>query len=267
MAPIRVLVHGALGKMGEAAINAVCVDDELELVGAVDVRADQPQLDVRTTKSTVPFSSNLESLASTIKADVMVDFTQRDATMPAIRIAAKRKINIVIGTSGLSETEMVEIKSLCEENQIGAAVVPNFSLGAVLMMYLSKIAARYFDYAEIVEMHHEQKLDSPSGTAIATARGMVESHGKPFVYPATEKESITGGRGAAYEGIALHSMRSPGFMAHQEVILGGPGQTLKIRHDQINRDAFGPGITLAIKDVVKSKGLTFGLERLLGLQE
>ncbi len=267
MSTVKILVHGALGKMGQTVINAIYQDPELKLVGAVDVKADREQLELPDRTGIIPLSNDLGTMLASCHPDVMVDFTQRDATMPAARLAISQGVNLVIGTTGLSEAELEEIDTLSRRHKTGAVVAPNFSLGAVVMMHLAKIAGKYFDYAEIIEMHHEQKLDSPSGTAIATAKGMVESRGKAFTYPKTQKESLKGARGAEYEGVALHSVRSPGYMAHQEVILGGPGQTLKIRHDQISREAFGPGVTLAIKEVVKSKGLTFGLNKLLGLQE
>ncbi len=267
MTKLNILVHGALGKMGQTVVKTVCQHPEFNLIGAVDVKANNGQLELPDGLGKVPLSDNLQSVLEDSKPDVMVDFTQHDSTMPAVRLAAKQGINLVIGTTGLSQEELDEIDTLSRNHNTGAIVASNFSLGAVMMMHLAKIASRHFEYAEIIEMHHEQKLDSPSGTSITTARGMVESKGKAFTYPVTQKESIQGGRGAHYEGIALHSVRSPGYMAHQEVILGGPGETLRIRHDQINRDAFGPGIALAIQEVVKSKGLTFGLDRILDLQE
>lgn len=268
MTGTKILVHGALGKMGQAVIKTVYYHPEFSLVGAVDAKADREQLDLPDRSGVIPLSRNLETILSTVHPDVMVDFTQHDATMPAARLAVKHGINLVVGTTGISQDELEEIDRLARENTVGAIVASNFSLGAVMMMHLAKIAGKFFDYAEIIEMHHEQKLDSPSGTSLATARGMIQAReGKAFTYPVTEKESIKGGRGAQFEGIAVHSVRSPGYMAHQEVILGSPGETLKIRHDQISRDAFGPGIALAIKEVVKSKGLTFGLDRILELQE
>lgn len=267
MDPIKVLVHGAMGRMGQAVVCAVCADPDLRLVAAVDVKADRDRLQLPVGSGDIPLGTDLESLLQTSRPDVVVDFTLHEAAMSAARIAAKHHTNLVIGTTGFSEADLEEIAVLCSQHEVGAVVAPNFSLGAVLMMHLSKIAGKFFDYAEIIEMHHEQKLDSPSGTAIATARGMVEARGRGFDYPVTQKEPLKGARGAQFEGVALHSVRSPGYMAHQEVIVGGPGQTLRIRHDQISRDAFGPGITMAIKEVVKSKGLTFGLDRLLGLQE
>ncbi|MDY6911735.1 MAG: 4-hydroxy-tetrahydrodipicolinate reductase [Chloroflexota bacterium] len=267
MEPIRVLAHGALGRMGQAVIATVCSDPELKLVGAVDAKADSEWLQFPDGSGKVPLSSDLELLLESCTPTVVVDFTQHAATMPAVRLATAHHINMVIGTTGLSEDYLGEIERLCQQNGVGAVVAANFSLGAIVMMHLSKIAAKFFDYAEIIEMHHEKKLDAPSGTSIATAKGMVETRGKGFIYPETQKESLTGARGAQFEGIALHSVRSPGYMAHQEVILGTLGQTLRIRHDQINREGYGPGITLAIKEVIELKGLIFGLDKLMGLEE
>ena len=182
-----------------------------------------------------------------------------------MRLATSHHTSLVIGTSGLSEADLEEIEKLSLEHGVGAIVAPNFSLGAILMIHLSRIAARFFDYAEIIEMHHDKKIDAPSGTAIATAKRMIEARGGPFTYPSTQKDTIPGGRGAELGEIAIHSVRSPGFMAHQEVILGGVGQNLRIQHDQFDREAFMPGVLLAIKKVVKCRGLTFGLEKILEL--
>jgi 4-hydroxy-tetrahydrodipicolinate reductase len=195
----------------------------------------------------------------------MVDFTNAEAAMPAVRVAVKCGVAIVIGTTGLSTEDQNEIRDLCQKKRIGAVVAPNFTIAAVVMMHLAKIAARFFDYAEIIEMHHEQKLDAPSGTALATARDMVQARGKDFVHGSAKKESIIGSRGGEFRGVALHSVRMPGLLAHQEVILGAPGQTLKIRLDQINREAFMPGVTLAIKKAAELKEAVFGLDKLLGL--
>ncbi|MBT9149493.1 MAG: 4-hydroxy-tetrahydrodipicolinate reductase [Dehalococcoidia bacterium] len=265
MQPVRVLVHGALGRMGQQVLDAVCRDPDLKPVAAVDSRANRDSLQLPDGSGEVPLSADLQSLLQISTPDVMVDFTQHAATMPAARLAARQHTSLVIGTTGLSEADLDEIDKLSRRHGVGAIVAPNFSLGAVLMIHLAKIAARFFDYAEIIEMHHEQKIDAPSGTAITTAKGMIEARGRHFTYPATQKETIPGGRGAELGGIAIHSVRSPGFMAHQEVILGGVGQTLRIRHDQIDRAAFMPGVLLAIKKVVISRGLIFGLDKLLDL--
>ena len=263
MSPIKVLVHGALGRMGSEVAAAVSEDPELELVGGVDVRAKDTVL--RLPQGQFPLSDKLASLLEQAHPDVLVDFTRYDATLPAARLAASHKVNLVIGTTGLSTTDLQELEELCRRYEIGAVVAPNFSLGAVLMMHLARVAARFFNWAEIIEAHHEEKLDAPSGTAIATARAMVESRGRGFSRTPTERENLPGSRGAEFEGLTLHSVRLPGLMAHQEVILGAPGQTLTIRHDQISRKGYMPGVLQAIKQVASSKGLVLGLERILGL--
>ena len=169
----------------------------------------------------------------------------------------------------LADHEIMKIKSLklektAETANICVMIAPNFALGAVLMMHLAKIAGKYLDHAEIVELHHDRKVDSPSGTAMTTARSMVESRCKPFLPPAVVGES-TDGRGLSVQGINIHSVRLPGLMAHQEVILGTAGQILSIRHDTINRECYMPGVLVAIKEVVKRKGYIYGLDKVLGL--
>lgn len=265
MQRIRVVIHGAAGRMGREVLSALCWDPELEAVGAVDLKADRDYLSLPDGSGEIPFSSNLEEILVPARPDVLVDFTIREAAMPAARLAAKQGVNLVIGTTGLSPSDVEEIEKLCREGGVGAVVAPNFSLGAVLMIHLAKLAARYFDYAEIIEKHHEAKADAPSGTALATARAMAESRGKPFNYPELKKESLSGTRGGQIEGVSVHSVRLPGLLAHQEVILGAPGQTLTIRHDSISRESFMPGVIMAIKRVVQAKGLIYGLETLLGL--
>jgi 4-hydroxy-tetrahydrodipicolinate reductase len=199
--------------------------------------------------------------------DVMVDFSIAKASMPAIRTAAKNNVNLVIGTTGFTAPELDEMKMLAEANEIGIVAAPNFALGAVLMMHLAKIAGQFMDHAEIIELHHDKKLDAPSGTALLTARAMAEARGKPFLQPAVQDTKLAPpvSRGQGVEAIHIHSVRLPGLMAHQEVIFGAAGQTLSIRHDTINRECYMPGVILAIKAVVKQKGFTYGLDKLLGL--
>ena len=263
---IKVIVHGAAGRMGREVLQALCSDAELEAAGAVDLKADRERLLLPDGSGEIPYSSDLETILSQTSPDVMVDFTIREATMPAVRLAAKHGVNLVIGTTGLSSEDIDEIERLSQQGDVGAVVAPNFSLGAVLMIHLAKLAARHFDYAEVIEKHHEGKADAPSGTALATAQAMVAARGKPFRYPPLEKESLAGTRGGQVEGVSVHSVRLPGFLAHQEVILGALGQTLTISHDSISRESFMPGVVMAVKHVVKKKGLVSGLETLLGLQ-
>ncbi len=263
MTPIAVLVHGALGKMGRHVLSALCRDPELEPIAAVDLRADQRYLSLPDGSGEIPLSSQLEPVIMSRKPDVLVDFSTAAAVITMARTAAKHRINLVIGTTGLSAAELDEMEQLCREHDIGAIVASNFSLGAVLMIQMAKVAAKFFDHAEVIEMHHEQKADAPSGTAITTAKEMTEARGRAFAYSSPEKESLAGSRGAQYQGVALHSLRMPGLLAHQEVVLGGAGETLRIRHDTISRECYMPGVILAIKEVGKVKGLVRGLDKLL----
>lgn len=264
MTPVKVVVHGASGKMGREVINSLCREPGIEIVGAVDIQVPQNFLSLPDGSGVVPFSDNLEQILDTGQPDVMVDFSIAKATMPAVRLAAKKGVHLVIGTTGFSPNDISEMEQLAKTHKIGIVVAPNFALGAVLMMHLAKIAAKFLDYAEIIELHHERKVDAPSGTALTTARAMAAARGKPFLQPPVKGEAAVS-RGQSVEGVAIHSVRLPGLMAHQEVILGGDGQTLRIRHDQISREAFMPGVILAVKEVVKRPGLIYGLDALLNL--
>jgi 4-hydroxy-tetrahydrodipicolinate reductase len=179
-------------------------------------------------------------------------------------VAVDKGVNLVIGTTGLTPGDIKEIEQLCLDHQVGGVVAPNFALGAVLMTHLAKLAAKYFDYAEIIELHHHLKADAPSGTALSTARKMAEARGGPFHVP--EQRRVSQSRGEQVDGVSIHSVRLPGLLAHQEVILGGPGQTLSLRHDTISRECFMPGVIIAIKKVIGHKGLIYGLDALLGLE-
>ncbi|MCD6600014.1 MAG: 4-hydroxy-tetrahydrodipicolinate reductase [Dehalococcoidia bacterium] len=267
MKRIRVVINGALGKMGREVIKAVLdkPDLGLDIVGAVEEKVAQQYLPLLKTSELIPFSSDLHSLLTNCHPDVVVDFTNAAASMAAVHVAAKLKINMVIGTTGLSEENIREIDQLCQDNNLGVIVAPNFSLGTVLLMHLAKIAARFFDRAEIMEMHHAKKIDAPSGTAIATAKAMLQARGKPFIYPKTEKEIISHARGGEVGGIAIHSLRLPGFMAGQKVIFSGPGETLSLHSDAISRESYMPGVILAIKEITKRKGFIYGLDTLLEL--
>jgi 4-hydroxy-tetrahydrodipicolinate reductase len=261
MSPIRVVIHGAAGRVGQILLNTLQAAPELKLVGAVDIKLPGDSIAL-ADGSQIPFSSNLEQLLKTVKPDVMVDFTIAKASLPAVRVASAQKVNLVIGTTGFTTENLQEMEQLAKTNGTGIFIASNFALGAVLMMYFAKIAAKYMDYAEIIELHHEKKLDAPSGTAITTAKGMAASRGKPFSQAVDEGKNYPS-RGEKYNGIAVHSIRLPGLMAHQEVLLGGLGQTLSIRHDTIGRECYTPGVLLAVQAVVKQKGLVQGLDSIL----
>jgi 4-hydroxy-tetrahydrodipicolinate reductase len=252
--------------VGQEVVKAVCQEPGMVLVGAVDIKAQTETLTL-PDGTTAPFGTKLADILESCEPDVMVDFTIAKASMPAVRLAAKKNVNMVIGTTGFSTPELDEMKKLAEANEIGIVAAPNFALGAVLMMHLAKIAGKFMDHAEIIELHHDRKLDAPSGTSLLTAKAMAEARGKAFLPPAVQDKSFLppASRGEGVEGIAIHSVRLPGLMAHQEVIFGAAGQTLIIRHDTINRECYMPGVMLAIKAVVKQKGFIYGLDKLLGL--
>lgn len=264
MKPIRVVILGASGKVGRELLHALCQEPATQVVGAVELAVTEDYLVLPDNSGEVPFSSDLEHILTTCQPNVAVDFTTAQATMTAVPVAAEQGVNMVIGTTGFTTEELGEIERLAIAHKVGIVVAPNFALGAVLMMHLAKIAAKYLDYAEIIELHHHLKIDSPSGTALATARAMAQARGKPFSQP-PEQGNPSNSRGEQVEGITIHSVRLPGLLAHQEVILGAPGQTLVIRHDTISRECFMPGVILAIKEVVKRQGLTCGLDALLNL--
>ena len=264
MTQIKVVVYGASGRVGQEVVRAVCREVETVLVGAVDLKTSADSLSLPDGSGSVPFSTDFDAVINSCRPDVVVDFTAAGATMPAVRVCAERGVNMVIGATGHSADDIKEMERLAEAKNIGIMLAPNFALGAVLMMHLSKIAGKYFDHADIIELHHDRKVDAPTGTSQMTARGMLEARGGAFETPAVAGEDSPA-RGKTVEGINVHSVRLPGLMAHQEVILGGEGQTLRIRHDQISRQAFMPGVILAVKEVVKSRRFIYGLDNLLGL--
>ena len=263
--PIRVVINGALGRMGQEVTKAVVCEPGLRAVGAVEKEVTQQYLPLTEAPELIPLSSDLDSLLKSCDADVVVDFTSAEVSMAAARVTIKQKVNMVIGTTGLSEENLAEIGNLCQTYKVGAVVAPNFSLGAALLIHLSKFAARFFDHVEIIEMHHDKKTDAPSGTAVATARAMLQARGKPFVYPKATYEVLGHTRGGEMDGVAIHSLRLPGFMAGQEVVFSGAGETLSLHHNAISRECYLPGVILAIKEVTKHKGLTCGLDALLKL--
>jgi len=265
MTPTRVVVLGALGRMGKEVIGALCQEPETEVVGATDLSVPADRLELPDGSGSVPLSTNLEQVLDECKPDVLVDFTVAGATLPAVRSATARGVSVVVGTTGLSADDLDEIDRLATGAGVGAVVAPNFALGAVIMMHLASTAARYLDYAEITELHHDRKADAPSGTALNTARQMAEARGKPFLKSAAAEQSFPS-RGQTVEGINIHSVRLPGLLAHQEVVFGASGQTLTIRHDTISRECFMPGVMIAVKEVTRRKGLVRGLDALLGLE-
>ncbi|UCE97702.1 MAG: 4-hydroxy-tetrahydrodipicolinate reductase [Dehalococcoidia bacterium] len=264
MIPTKVIVHGVLGRMGQEVVHALCREPGLQLVGAVDIQAVANRIPLPNSKDSVLLSSDLEKVIKECKPDVIIDFSTAKAVLPAVSLAVRYGTNMVIGTTGLQTDELRTIDSLAKEYGVGVVVASNFALGAVMMIHLAKTAAKYFDSAEIIEKHHHMKVDAPSGTALTTAKAMADTRGKPFNRPISKEPSVS--RGQQIEGIAIHSVRLPGILANQEVILSSPGQTLSIKHDTVNRECYMPGVILATKEVNGKKGLIYGLEKLLGLK-
>jgi len=262
---IRVMVCGAYGKMGREVLKAVHNDEQLSLVGAVDAKSDFLDIGdlIGTAKTGIIVGNDLETVMNETKPQVMVDFTRPEAVMNNIRLAIKNGICPVVGTTGLSAADLDEIRSSCLENKVNVLIAPTFSIGAILMMKLSQEAAKFFPHIEIIELHHDQKLDAPSGTALLTAERIVKDRGYMQQGHPAEVEKIPGARGADFSGIRMHSVRLPGYVAHQEVIFGGLGETLTIRHDSISRESFMPGVVLACKKILTANGLVHGLEEFL----
>ena len=261
---VNVLVSGACGRMGQAVVKAVMEDPELELVGAVDLKggADAGEM-VGLGKSGVVVQTDLAAAIQSAKPQVMVDFTRPDVVFQDACTALKLGVSPVIGTTGLSDEAKKEIAELAEKHNTPAFIAPNFAIGAVLMMLMSRQAAKYMPNVEIIELHHDKKLDAPSGTALQTAEMIREVRQSMQQGHPDEKEKVAGARGAEVDGMHIHSVRLPGYVAHQEVIFGGLGQTLTIRHDSMNRESFMPGVVLACKKVRELTGLTIGLDKLL----
>ncbi len=263
MAATRVIVHGAAGRVGREVLLALARDPEVEPAGAVDVVAQAAELPLPESAGTVPYEPSLEALLRRCQADVVVDFTSAAACTEMAPVAASNGLHLVIGSTGLSDDDLATLADLSRKNRVGIVVAPNFALGAVVLNHLARIAARYFDYADIFEAHHEAKVDAPSGTALKLARD-IAAEGR-FTRPMPQTEPLPGTRGGDYNGVSIHSSRMPGRLAQHELVFGVSGQTLTLRHDTINRECYMPGVLLAIKEVTRRRELVVGLESILGL--
>ncbi|MGM0470666.1 MAG: 4-hydroxy-tetrahydrodipicolinate reductase [Bacillota bacterium] len=260
----RVLVNGARGKMGEEVVKLVGRTEEFELAAVVDksdIGADINNL-LSSQLPSLEIQEDLQQAINDQQPDVIVDFTTPQVVMENIETGLSSGIDMVIGTTGITETDIDQIEEWSSKYDADIIIAPNFAIGAILMMEFSKIAAKYFDQAEIVELHHDQKIDAPSGTAIKTAEiiNQVQEFSPSDI---DEIEKLPGARGGEQDGINIHSVRLPGLVAHQEVLFGGIGQTLKIRHDSINRRSFMPGVKLAINKLDEVEGVVYGLDNLM----
>lgn len=261
---IRVLVSGAAGRVGSEVVKTVSAAEGMQVVAAVDPGV-SGCLVPDAHGSHIECAIDLASAIASSKPDVMVDFTRPDAVEANLRIALAAGVDCVVGTTGLSEGLLGELAASAPEGTC-LFFAPNFAIGAVLMMQFASKAAVYLPHVEVIELHHDRKLDAPSGTAIRTARMIAQARESVPEVPGRETElsGMDGARGAVVEGVSIHSVRLPGLVAHQEVIFGGRGQTLTIRHDSIDRTSFMPGVELACREVGARSGLIIGLETLMG---
>lgn len=265
MTTIKVIVAGPRGKMGSEALRMIEREKELELVACLDHKYEGkninefnelPDLDAM-------IYTDIEKCFSEVGTDVLIDLTTPEVGYIHTKTALMHGIRPVVGTTGFTEEQLAELSALAEEKQLGVIIAPNFAIGAVLMMQFAKWAAKYYPDVEIIEKHHDQKLDAPSGTAVKTAALIKEvREAKQQGHP-DEKETLKGARGADYDGMRIHSMRLPGLVAHQEVIFGGEGETLTIQHDSMHRKSFMSGVKLAVDHVMKLDVLVYGLENIL----
>lgn len=270
--PIPVVVNGATGKMGREVIKAVAAAEDMMLLGAVDTNAEYLGRDIGEVVGCgaleVPVLNELQStlvMATQEKQQgVMVDFTHPDSVYDNVRAAIAYGIRPIVGTTGLSTAQIQELAEFAEKASTGCLIIPNFSIGMVLLQQAAIRASQYFDCVEIIELHHNQKADAPSGTALQTAQ-MLAGLGKTFNPPQVkETEHLTGARGSlADENIRIHSVRLPGLIAHQEVLFGAPGQIYTLRHDTSDRACYMPGVLLSIRKVTQLKTLVCGLEKIL----
>jgi 4-hydroxy-tetrahydrodipicolinate reductase len=259
---IDVIVTGSAGRMGQEVVRAVSAEEDMRVVAAVDPGAEGIVLD--GSEGTITVGADLGP--ALVAGRVLVDFTAPSVVEATVRAALTAGVHCVVGTTGVSEGHWREVVAETPSDAC-LFVAPNFAVGAVLMMRFATEAARFMPHVEIIELHHDRKVDAPSGTAMRTARLISAARSADPVVPGrdTEVEDGEGARGAVIEGVHVHSVRLPGLVAHQEVLFGGQGQTLSLRHDSIDRTSFMPGVVLAVREVGMRSGLVVGLEELMGL--
>lgn len=252
--------------MGQEVVRTVLQQEDMVLSGASDTR--HQGIDVGYVIGSSPIGVELGGPVSPVslqaaRADVLVDFTNPQSVLRNAKMAISHSVVPVIGTTGLDQTEIGEIRELVNSQGVGAFIAPNFALGAILMMRFAREAAKYFPDVEIIELHHNQKLDAPSGTALKTAEWISEVREAKIQGHVNEYEKLVGARGADFAGMRIHSVRLPGLIAHQEVIFGATGQALTLRHDAFSRETYMAGVMLAIRKAVQSTELVIGLENFL----
>ncbi|MEE1132704.1 MAG: 4-hydroxy-tetrahydrodipicolinate reductase [Caryophanon sp.] len=263
---IRVAIAGARGKMGTEAVHTVMKHEAMELVAALDYKdigATLADTGLFPASYNVPVFTDMADMVAQTKPDVLVDLTNPHFVYKHTKEALQLGVRPVIGTTGFTDEQLAELTALAAHKKIGAIIAPNFAIGAILMMKFAKEAAKYLPDVEIIEMHHDQKLDAPSGTGVKTAQMIAEVREAKGQGHPDEKETIAGARGADFDGMRIHSVRLPGLVAHQQVLFGGEGQLLTIRHDSLNRGSFMSGIAFCVQEVMQMETLVYGLENII----
>lgn len=263
---VRVAIAGARGRMGATAISALAKTTDLQFVAVLDYKYEGQFLhngEVSAEKSGVPIYTSFEQLVEEQKVDVLIDVTTPTTVFANASKALSLGVHSVIGTSGLTEEELEQLEKLSTSKGLSCIIAPNFSIGAVLMMKFAQQAARFLGDVEIIEMHHDRKLDAPSGTAVKTADLIREVRPAHIQGHPDEHEQLQGARGADVEGMKIHSVRLPGLLAHQQVLLGGEGELLTIRHDSFDRKSFMPGIILSVREAMNKPQFVYGLEHIV----
>lgn len=264
MNKINIALAGPRGKMGQEAIKMIQNTEQFELVAVIDrKRTDVTTDENNYDQATVYYDAN--KCFSEEKLDVFIDLTMPEIGFSHTKLALEHQVRSVVGTSGFSDDQIKQLEKIAKKNKVGCIIAPNFALGAVLMMAFSKVAATYFEDVEIIEKHHDQKIDAPSGTAVKTIELIQENREAKKQGHPDEYETITGSRGGDVDGIKVHSVRLPGLVAHQEVIFGGNSELFTIRHDSIHRESFMGGLKLAVEKVMDTDELIYGLEHVMGL--
>ncbi|WP_423798943.1 4-hydroxy-tetrahydrodipicolinate reductase [Neobacillus sp. SAB-20_R2A] len=266
MEQINIMIAGPRGRMGSEAVKLAARTEHFNLVAVLDHKYDGMMLsDIEGFQSihNVPIYTDIEKCLQNVQADVLIDLTTPEFGMLHAKTALSYNVRPVVGTTGFSKDNLEELERLCKEKELGCIIAPNFAIGAVLMMKFSQLAAKYFRDVEIIELHHDKKLDAPSGTAVKTAEMISAVREAKKQGHADEKETITGARGAEFDGMHIHSVRLPGLIAHQQVLFGSDGQTLTIRHDSYNRESFMSGVKVAVETVMKHNSFVYGLENIL----
>lgn len=264
---IKVAISGVAGKMGQEVLKTIVNAEDTELYAAIDLQYQGQDAGVLLGGDEplgVIVTGDLKEALAASGADVLVDFTRPQSVADNVITALQAGVRPVVGTTGMSGEQLREVSALANQKKLGCIIAPNFAIGALLMIKFAAEAAKYFPNVEIIEKHHDQKLDAPSGTAIKTAEAILERRGDFRQGPVLEEEKIAGARGGQMAGnMRLHSIRLPGLVAHQEVIFGGVGQTLTIKHDSISRESFMPGVLMAVRAVMRLEGVVYGLENLI----